>query len=147
QKAQHDRSSSLTNERSSKKLQFDILDYSIPLINNDNENNKTKEIKIEVNPIPSTSSDKENNLKLFLQLTINNFLKPKDSNTHNIINFKKEDNTFIFFAYCVNEDFLSDRSNKEKINVANENFNRPQLILFISVSVKPHPENKQTKIV
>ena len=65
----------------------------------------------------------------------------------NTINFAREDDSPVFFAYCAAEKFLPERPNKEKINSTNEIFNGPHLPSFIDASVRPNPDDKQTKII
>src|SRR5215216_6008892 len=111
---------------------------------------------MEVDPVPSTSNDKGKQPEVAIPPVTNygedesfdtteNLLGTNGNN--NIINFAREDDSPLFFAYCACEKFFSEHTNKEKINLTNEIFNGPHLPSFIGASVRPHPDNKQMKII
>ncbi|CAI2192095.1 5138_t:CDS:2, partial [Funneliformis geosporum] len=153
---QRGRSGSLTNERATKKQQLDTPDFSTPVNDNKTKTDIPKETEMEVNPVPSTSNDKGKQPEVPIP-PVKNYgedesfdttenLLGTNSNT-NIINFACEDDSPLFFAYCANEKFYPEHTNKEKINLTNEIFNGPHLPSFIGASVRPHPDNKQMKII
>ena len=92
---------------------------------------------MEVDPVPPTSIDKgkqpevplppNNNYSVDESFDAAENLLRLDGNNSNIINFAREDDSPLFFAYCANDKFLPGRPNKEKINLTNEIFNRPHL--------------------
>ncbi|CAI2188210.1 14373_t:CDS:1, partial [Funneliformis geosporum] len=155
-KAQCGHSGSPTNERATKKQQLDTPDFSTPINNNKTEKDTLKETEMEVDPVPSTSNDKGKQPEVPIPLVKNygedesfdttENLLGMDGNT-NIINFACEDDSSLFFAYCVSKIFFPEHTNKEKINLTNEIFNEPHLPSFIGASVRPHPDNKQMKII
>ncbi|CAI2199218.1 13119_t:CDS:1, partial [Funneliformis geosporum] len=142
-KAQRGRSGLPTNVRTIKKQQLDTSDFSTPINYNKTEKDTLKETEMEVDPVPSTSNDKDKQPEVPI-LPVKNYGEDESfdttenllrTNGHtNIINFTREDDSSLFFAYCASEKFFSEHTNKEKINLTNEIFNGLHLPSFIGAS-------------